>query len=273
MFLSVTQAGYCRLETSIDMPLFDWFKIFSRSKLTPLESRVMKTVSTKLSPAAKQLFDAQLNQFNLIQRHASGKEADFYVMRRGKPFMEERFRFPLRSEALLATIELISNIGQESLRAEVWIVNGGVFSLIFNKPPKNISEQSMYIAKINIQCDPMTPASEKVIANVQRREQILSMINARLPDEYLLMVGEENGKSVNDWAVSGIKNIRKIVQRNGNYYILAEKQEMGVIGIKEDDWSGQLYYLDYEDDRSERITVSMRKFLEEYDVGKVIGRF
>ena len=33
------------------------------------------------------------------------------------------------------------------------------------------------------------------------------------------------------------------------------------------------YYLNYGDDRGEKITVTLRKFLEEFDGGKVIGWF
>jgi hypothetical protein len=107
--------------------------LFGRSRLTPLESRVITAVSVKLQSAARQLFDAQINQINRIQRHPSGKEANFYTMRRGKPCLEERFLFPFRSEALLATVHLnLGEAGRKPLRAELWLVNGRVFSVEFN---------------------------------------------------------------------------------------------------------------------------------------------
>ena len=85
--------------------------LFGRPRLTALESRVISTVSGKLSSAAKQLFDAQMNQVNRIQRLSSGKEANFYTLRRGKPSLEERFLFPLRTETLLARVHL--NLGRK----------------------------------------------------------------------------------------------------------------------------------------------------------------
>lgn len=247
--------------------------LFGRPRLTPLESRVISAVSGKLPPAARQLFDAQMDQVNRIQRHSSGKEVNFYPMRRGKPVYEDRFLFPLRSETLLATVHLNTSGGKNSLRAEVGLVEGWAFSLIFNKPPGKPSEEEIQVANVEILQDPMIAASADSTSEVKRREEVLATMHSKLPDEYLQLVGQGKGITVNNWAVSGIQDIRKVVQPDGNYYLLAEKEGMGAIGVKEDESSGQIYYLDYGDDQGEKITVGLRKFLEEFDGGKVVGRF
>lgn len=255
------------------MRLLGLSKLFGGSQLTALEHQVIAAVSAKLPATARRLFDAQISQVNRIQRHPSGKEANFYTMRRGKPSMEERFLFPLRTETLLATVRL--NLGQQekSLRAEVWLVNGRVFSVDFNKPPGKTPEYEIHVANVKVLRDPMVAASADLASEAKRREEVLATIRSKLPNEYLQLVGEGKGITVNDWGVSGIQDIRKIVQRDGNYYLLAEKEGMGAVGTKEDESSGQLYYLDYGDDRGEKITVSLRKFFEEFDGGKVVGRF
>ncbi len=255
------------------MALFGLSKLFGGSQLRPVESRVITAVSSKLPSAARQLFDAQINQVNRIQRHPSGKEANFYTLRRGKPSLEERFLFPLRTETLLATVHL--NLGQDKkpLRAEVWLVNGHVFSVDFNKTPGKPSENEIHVDNVEILRDPMIAESANSASEAKRREEVLATIHSKLPAEYLQVVGEGKGVSINDWAVSGVQDIRKVVQRDANYYLLAEKEGMGAVGIKEDESSGQLYYLDYGDDRGEKITVSLIKFLEEFDGGKVEGRF
>jgi len=247
--------------------------LFGRPRLTALESRVISTVSEKLSSAAKQLFDAQMNQVNRIQRLSSGKEANFYTLRRGKPSLEERLLFPLTTETLLARVHL--NLGQEKkpLRAEVWLVNGHVFSVDFNKTPGKSSEEEIHVANVEILRDPMIAASPDSASEAKRREEVLATIRSKLSDGYLQLVGEGKGITVNDWAVFGIQDIRKIVQRDGNYYLLAEKAGMGAVGVKEAELSGQVYYLDYGDDRGEKITVSLLMFFEEFDGGKVVGRF
>ncbi|HWQ91721.1 MAG TPA: hypothetical protein VN673_08620 [Clostridia bacterium] len=253
------------------MGLFSAF--FGRPRLTAVESRVISAVSGKLPPAAKQLFDAQMDRVNRIQRFSSGKEANFYTLKRGKPSLEERFLFPLRTETLLATVHLNLDQDKKPLRADVWLVNGHVFSVDFNKIPGNPSEEEIHVAKVEILRDAMIAASAGSAFETKRREEVLATIRSKLPDEYLQLVGEGQGVTVNDWAVSGIQGIRKVVQRDANYYLLAEKEGMGAIGIKEDESSGQIYYLDYGDDQGEQITVGLRKFLEEFEGGKAGGRF
>ena len=247
--------------------------LFGRPRLTALESRVISTVSGKLPSAAKQLFDAQMDEVNRIQRLSSGKEVNFYPMRRGKPVYEERFLFPLRTETLLATVDLNVSGGQTPLRAEVGLVEGWVFSLIFNKTPGKPSEEEIHVANVEILRDPMIAASADSASEAKRREEVLATIRSKLPDEYLQLVGEGKGVSINEWAVCAVQDIRKIVQRDGNYYLLTEKEGMGAIGVKEDESSGQLYYLDYGDDRGEKITVGFKEFLKRFDGGKVVGRF
>jgi hypothetical protein len=250
------------------------FGLFGRSKLSLVEGQVLGAVAAELSPAAREIFNQQRDLVNLIQRHADGKEVNLYVMRRGKPFVEEQFLFPLRvTETELATVEMIEADEQKSLRAAVWLVEGRVFSIAFNKPPPRNGEKGVEIKRVKILCDPMVPESKGTASDAQRREKILETVQAKLPDEYLQLVGEGKGVSINEWTVYAVQDIRKIPQRDGNYCLLAEKQDLGALGVKEDESSGQLYYLDYGEDHGEKITVGFRTFLEEFDGGKVAGRF
>lgn len=247
--------------------------LIGRPRLTPLEDRVISAVSVKLPPAARQLFDAQMDRVNRIQRHSSGKEANFYPMRRGKPVYEERFLFPLRDQTVLATVHLNIRGGQDSLRAEVELVEGWAFSLKFNKSPGKPSQDEIHVADVEILNDPMIAASADSTSGAKRRQEVLARIHSKLPDEYLQLVGEGKCTTVNDWAVFGIGGIRKVVQQDGNYYLLAERAGMGAIGVKEDDSFGQVYYLAYGDGRGEKLNVGFCKFLEEFDGGKVERRF
>lgn len=254
----------------ISMPLFN---LFNRSRLTTAEKQVLTAVSAKLTPTAGRLFNEQLDQVNLIQRQADGKEVNLYAMRQGKPFIEDRFLFPLRSEAQLATVEMDASNGQKAFRAEVWLANGHVFSIGFNKPPQKFLEQGVNVTKVEILRDPMMPESDEDVVDAKRREEVLKAIQSKLPAEYLQWVGEGMEVSFNKWTIYGLPKIRKIPQRDGNYYLLAEREGMGAVGVKEDETTGQLYYLDYGDDRGEKISVGLKPFLERFDGGKVVGRF
>jgi hypothetical protein len=262
-------------EDASNMALFRLSTLFgaNRSKLTSLEGQVLAAVSAQLSPAAREIFDKQLELVNLVQRHADGKDVNLYAMRRGKPFIESQFLFPLMAEAQLAAAEITTGGEQKRFTADVWLANGCVFSIEFNRSPQKIIEHGLKVASVRILCDPMISASERGLSNAEQRGGALARIQSKLPDEYLQTVGGGKGASINEWAVCALPVIRKVAQRDGNYYLLAEKVDMGAIGIKEDDFSGQLYYLDYGGGRGEKITVGLRKFLEEFDGGKVDGRF
>ena len=60
---------------------------------------------------------------------------------------------------------------------------------------------------------------------------------------------------------------------DGNYYLLADQESLGAVGVREDESSGAIYFLDYNDNRGEKITVGLRKFLETFDGGQVEGRY
>ena len=250
-----------------DMALFGLSALFGDSKLNPLESQVLSAVSAELSLPGRNVFNKQIDIVNLVQRHADGKEVSLYVMRRGKPVYEEQFLFPMRREVQLADVEMLGG------RAEIWLVEGWVFSIHFDKPPKRILELGAEIKKVRILQDPMIAASADSTSGAKRREEVLATIRSKLPDEYWQLVGEGKEITVNDWVLSGIQDVRKIVQKDGNYYLLAEKVDMGAIGVKEGEFSGQLYYLDYGDGRGEKISVGLKPFLEQFDGGKIAGRF
>jgi hypothetical protein len=245
------------------MALFGLSALFGRPKPRPLESQVLTAVAAELSMPAREIFNEQIEIVNLIQRHAADKEVNFYVMRGGKPVRDEKMLFPLRQEEVqLAKIEMVGG------RAEVWLVKGRVFSIQFSKPPKIILEKGAKIEKVSILHDPMMSAPSGADSDAK-----LTTIHSKLPDEYTHLVGDGKKIRINDWAIHGVQDIRKIVQQDGNYYLLAEKEGMGVVGVKEDETTGQLYYLDYGDGRGEKISAGLKSFLEQFDGGKVIGRF
>lgn len=264
----------CKMaEIASNMALFGLLKMLRGSQLTELERQVIAAVSSSLSSAATEIFEAQMSLVNFIQRHSSGKEVNLYPMRRGKPVYDERILFPLRTESLLATVDLIIIGKEHSLRAEILLVEGWVFSLSFNLPPGKTLENNIHINNVRIWCDPMSTTSTGSGSEVKRREESLAKCHSKFPEEYLRLVGDGEGITVRDWAVLGIHRVRKVVQPEGNYYLLAEKAGLGAVGIKEDDYSGQVYYLDYEGGDGETIRVSLQTFFEEFDGGKIIGRF
>lgn len=246
--------------------------------LRPYEQAVLDAWGEHLPPSARTVLSAQLQRLCSYQRQVLEKDLCFFLLgRKPYPRLSPGILFPCRLEScVVARVHVAGSDkagSRNRIRAEVVLHKGQISSIEFNQPPAKKLAHDVEVTKVEILRDPMTPASEETVSDAERREEVLKTIQSKLPDEYLRLVGESKGVSVNEWSVCAVQDIRKIPQRDGNYYLLAEKEGMGAIGVKEDESSGQIYYLDYGDDQGEKITVSLRKFLEEFDGGKVVGRF
>ncbi len=234
-----------------------------------------------LSAEGKRLLTAQLEVVTSYQRQARERDLCFFQLgsKPGKPqpALPESILFPCKLESCV--VALIHVVGvdkrgtQHRLRAEVHLHKGRIISIEFNLPPSKKLVSDVEVTRVEILRDPMIPASAEATSDAQRHEEVLKTVQAKLPDEYLKLVGEGKGVSINEWEVRPVQDIWKHPKRDGNYYLLAEKEGMGGVGVREDEFSGQLYYLDYDDVLGEKITVSLRKFFEEFDGGKVVGRF
>lgn len=247
-------------------------------KLRPYEGAVLDAWRKELSSAGNALLSAQLQHLCSYQRQVLEKDLCFFPLgRKPYPRLSPEILFPCRLEScVVARIHFAGGDkagSRNRIRAEVVLHKGQVSSIEFNQPPGKKLARDVEVTKVEILRDPMIPASEETVTDAQRREEVLKTIHSKLPDEYLQLVGESKGVSINEWAVCAVKDIHKIPQRDGNYYVLAVKEGMGTVGIKEDESSGQLYFLHYDSHVGEKITVGLQKFFEEFDGGKVVGRF
>ena len=99
------------------------------SHLSPLERLVLECVRERLSEPIAIVWDKQIDAINKVQRLPKGVEVDFYRLKNGRPSFDEEISFPNRSaELLIAKIHLeINNMAE--LTAEVWCINGFLFSI------------------------------------------------------------------------------------------------------------------------------------------------
>lgn len=241
-------------------------------KLRSYERATLDAWRGRLSADGRTLLDAQLKHLVSYQRQAGAKELVFFTLdKRPYPGVPQEFLFPCRlGSCSVARVHLAGVDGsgmRHRLKADVDLHKGRLISIGFNQPPAKKLRHDVEVTKVEILRDPMIPAFDETTSDAQRRKDTLAIIQSKLPDEYLKLVSDGRGVSVNDWAICAVQDIRKIPQRDGNYYLLADKEGMGAIGVREDEFSGQLYYLDYGADLGERITVSLRKFIEEKSNG------
>jgi hypothetical protein len=169
----------------------------------------------------------------------------------GKSIFDETICFPnITGEALLATAYIIGE-SKIKVQAKIWLVDGHIFSLTFNKPPKilcatsNLKTLSHLIVNTKIVNDP-----KAVIAN-----NIDALINAVLPSDY------DDSIKNDAITINGKLSIREIVLYKDNYYILAEFNG-GVIAVRSGGDDGALYLLRYEDESIEPLGNSFIKAIE-----------
>ena len=111
-----------------------WKRIFgasSKSPFTSLERRLLEELTQHLSPDACRLFSAQLERINLVRR--IGREVCYWPRVRGKVHHAPEIRFPNHTCQLkLAAIKFRLIPSQDVWKAEIFLVKGHFFSLVFS---------------------------------------------------------------------------------------------------------------------------------------------
>jgi hypothetical protein len=237
------------------MRLFGWL-FGSASRLNPLELHIINAAKGGLTEEAALLLQQQVDAVNMVQRLSKGKEVNLYSMRRGKAVFDDVLRFPATAdEAHLATVRLRHPEKRATLRSELWLAKGRLFSVLFSIPPKEFLERFdarsilPTMTEVSIHFDPMKklvlptrpvdPSSLRgwikewhdggLIGNLHdplsetERAKKLASLNALLPPDYLEFVSQTEGAIyASSIIVHGLTGIRKVVGPEDNNYVLAE---------------------------------------------------
>jgi hypothetical protein len=232
------------------------------TRLRPYEMACLEVWRTLLTSEGLSLLDQQLKRLSFLQRQANGKLLCFYdVNDESAQHWPDDLLFPCRlTEAQVARITLhpTSDKSTSPIKAHIILSRGRFFGLEFSKPPAFLVN-GFEVLKSDVLLDPMLQLSEDRCREM-KRDQLIEAIDAKLPDEYLALVANAGNTEINGWQIYDIPKVRKIVQPEKNYYLVAEKEGRGAIGVVEEDQSGQIYYLDYEDDVPVKIQTSLQAF-------------
>jgi hypothetical protein len=260
------------------------------SVIKPLESKLFESLKANLEPRAKEILDSQIKKINLVQRHAGGKEVCLYFMSNGKPFFDESIRFPYAvTKAKLATIEFSFNDKSDEFTVDFWLVNGFIFSLIFNKSPQRMLNRiDMTVSRVNILVNPLAKISGGEISNFdttqrcpkewtskfaisgsrnplssEEKDNVLRSLKTSFPSEYLDLVRYSDGCETKDFIVYGLREISEIVFPDANYLGIVEFKGKGMLGIKRYTQSGDIYYFNYQqDEKVESVGKSLFSVIE-----------
>lgn len=246
--------------------LRQWLKHGSSAQLRPYETASLDAWRQTLPEQGRVLLDEQLTRLTFRQRQGDGKLVCFYDMAdRAATQWPKELLFPCQlSEVAVARVFLKAKSERTSreIKADVALCRGRFFGLEFSRSPL-LLEDGFKMLKTDVLVDPMNNCIDES-ATGQARECLLAAIDAKLPGEYFALVSGEKATSINGWNIYDVPQVRKVVQPDQNYYLLAEKDGCGAIGVIAEDQSGQLYYLDYENDAPVKITISLLAFIEDY---------
>jgi hypothetical protein len=96
----------------------------------------------------------------------------------------------------------------------------------------------------------------------EKLAKYISRLNAKFPDEYLELLHQAGGLTVQDCRVLGISEVFTVSLDDGNYLYLAGKDGQGMIGIKENSMSGELYYIPFDGGEKKSLGLSFKVTIE-----------
>ena len=246
-----------------------------QSRFYPLERVLVDKVIDSAPECYQGNLRSQIDCINSICRLADFKEVNLYRLRKGKPTFEQSISLPFSgTEHVICSILFTFPDLKGSIKVKAWLVEGFLFSLTFDKSPKDFKRRKNVIIKeihSNYEGLNKQVAQEfaqnvkyelKMIAgllgdyhyarlkkplSVQEKKRLLDGLATKLPDDYLQLILFADGFEVEDGIVYGLKTIRQVVTDNMNYLILAEHQN-GFIAVSEGSGQGNIYYYATEDD-------------------------
>lgn len=126
------------------------------SKIRDYEKAILFEVAKNMADTASAVFLSQLKCNNLIQRHDSDREVNFYVIKWGKVKQPVEFQFPNTTpELLLGRAYIRTQDSKSRFCAEVWVVSGYFFQIKFDSSPTALFKKSYQFDNCEILADMM----------------------------------------------------------------------------------------------------------------------
>jgi len=272
-------------------------RAFGNTKLRPYESACLDAWKEQLSPDAVDILDRQLEWYDFVQRQSADKLVCFY--RLGDPTCKQlpaEARFPFQTEeAAVARVRLrsVGGRGRALLRADLVVVNGRFFDIEFDRRPrtvfpKGVTREQIEVTDVKILADLMsagratTPFMDtgglegwlrewaetwglqglRVPLAASVRDEILRNLDTKLPPDYLDLIAQTAGLTIQHCEIHGLSEIRTLVWPDESFYILADIEGRGAVGVRQGDTEGTLYYIDNEADEAQAVGPSLRAVIE-----------
>jgi hypothetical protein len=275
------------------------YRLAGSTKLRPYESACLDAWRRELSPQAATMLAKQLRLYDFVQRQSADKATGFFCVGdlRCTKFPADVL-FPLRTDGtLVAQVVLRRAVStqQESLRADVFVVDGRLQNITFNKRPRtvfprdtrseNIEATDVSVLVDPLEADPYTtdplPGSSGLtgwlldwakrweLRDLRKslppdlQQRVLQSLDSKPPADYLELIAQTEGAQAGHCTVNGLSKVWSLVWPDDSFYILADIEGRGAVGVRQGDQDGVLYYLGNEEDEAEAAGSSLRAVIEE----------
>lgn len=267
-----------------------------RRTFAPLEQGVLEAVEAALGGDARERYRRQIEAVNKVQRHGGAREVNLYRLHGGRPRNDPAIAFAdQRLEAELARVRFRVPGEGRTRSATVHLVQGFVFSLVFDPPAEPVLERDdVEIVEVRLVSDPereREPAGPRPAADPEdltgglrrwnerfglsavgrpltrdERRERLGEIPARLPADYLRLTEQAEGFVVGPWKVHGLREVYGIALDEAEYQVLAELRDRGVVAVQNE--TSDLFFLPFDGRprrRVDRFTAEVETRLESAD--------
>lgn len=128
---------------------------------TVLETAILDETARRLDADRADRLRRRIAAVNLVQRPDGGREANAYVLRRGRPTLDPALRLSAEDgERRLATFSFRGSDGRR-LRGAAWLVDGQMFSLEFNGVTEHILDDPPEDLRVSILAEPSYPLDDE----------------------------------------------------------------------------------------------------------------
>lgn len=119
---------------------------FLSQKIRKYEEEILNHLLELVKPSLREKLKKQINAINKVQR-INDDEVNFYRMKWGKPTFSSSLKLELEVEELRIAMFKFKN-SSSSIKVNIWVVNGFLFSLEFDSSAKSFfSDQYQIIEK------------------------------------------------------------------------------------------------------------------------------
>lgn len=246
--------------------------LYGFSKLRSYEKLCLEAFEKHLSPEAAEILRKQIEMHDYVKRKFKDKLVIFYCLK--NPSYQNwpsDIKFPMRDEDInVAQVFLTMSEKKKSfdIRADIYLHWGRLCSIEFNQPPKFAKNAKIEVNRVWLLEDPMAVesfsrgsglelngwmaewkaglhlAGLKRPLSLPERDKIIKKTHALLPKDYLELTSQSEGCRIDDCVILGLSQIMKIMFPDFNFYVLAKIEPFGIMGVKEGETDGELYYID-----------------------------